>query len=771
MRRKTSFPLFAKVFIFLCFYAFALVFLYFRSLPESYDLEVGMISSVDITTQQDVEDLAKTEVRAQEAANRITQIMVRSGEISEHTLERLSEMFTTTDEVRSSLIEEATKFSEEETTTTNDPIGAGGNVDESGEDGEPIATPTPTTEVTRPPVLSESAITAAASKLNEDLFAKHQISLQENDAKTLVALEQSIYTNLKRQTQDIAMSIMSDPMDPTNLSSEISRRVTTLVNSVEFFKSEYELAGRVLRLYLRSNLVYDEQATQAARTAEYERVMRNPDVIPAGTRILSVGDTVSAEIYEQLQKLDLIEDDRIDLRLLLGLALLTLTVFLLGIVYLNYYERQYKVTQLGDRAVLVVSMLIPFIISGYTSDISPLSGPVYFASILIASYFGLRTGIVMSLLLTILVLPMTYLNLTYFFTALAGSLLACYLSAAYRRRDSQVWMIVFTAFGSGLAAMTIGLIGNSNWQTIWTNVLIVIVTAGLSAIGAIGIMPIFETAISSVSPVTLITLSQPSQPLLRRLFIEASGTNQHSMMVANLSEAAAEAIGADGMLCRVGSYYHDIGKLENPEMFTENQDGFNIHDTMEPEDSVRYIIGHVAAGLKTAKRYRLPLPIQRIITEHHGNTLQASFFYAAKKKAEELGLEEPDPNDYRYPWRIPSSKESGIVMLADSMEAAMKSTRTNNIEDTEILARKIAKSKIEQDQLIDSGLSFNDVERIIKAFVQVYQGQFHERVRYPDANPSTKPATKVQERSYRDDQGDATRSLDTSVGEVESSEQ
>ena len=754
MNRSVRVPKLTGILITVILYVVVLVFLYFRSLPQRYDIELGSVSAVDITTQQDVEDVAKTEIRAREAASRVALVMSRSAEISDTSLESLSDFFLITREIREDLREEARKL----ISVTPSPTGRPGETTATGETGG-------STTVNEDPQLSESAIAAAAALLVERVDEELFVVFQDTDARTLLRLESSIYNSIESQTKEIAVQIMQGSMDSGGLSNEITNRVSSLVNSVDFFKQEYELTGRVLRFFLRPNVVYDEVATEAARNAEYERVRSNPDVVPAGTRILSVGDTVTQEIYDQLAKLDLIEDESIDWRLLGALAILCFVVFLLAIIYLNYYERQYRVTENGDRFVLIASLLIPFVVSGYTTGYSSLASPVYFASILIAAYFGLRTAIVMSLLLIMLILPMTFLNMTFFFTAIMGSLTASYLSAAYRRRDSQVWMIVFTALGSGVGALTIGMIGNSNWTQISYNIAIVIITAGLSTIGAIGIMPVFETAISSVSPITLISLSQPSQALLKRLFIEAPGTNQHSMMVANLSEAAAEAIGADGMLCRVGSYYHDIGKLEHPEMFTENQDGFNIHDTLEPADSVRYIIGHVSAGLKTAKRYRLPIPIQKIITEHHGNTLQASFYYTAKKKAEQDGLPLPNQADYRYPWNPPTSRESAIVMLSDSMEAAMRSTRTDNIEDTEILARKIAKNKIEQDQLVNSGLSFKDVEVIIQSFVQVYQGQFHERVRYPDASPNTssEPAAYIQKVSHSDDTENAATGVDNPV--------
>ncbi len=270
------------------------------------------------------------------------------------------------------------------------------------------------------------------------------------------------------------------------------------------------------------------------------------------------------------------------------------------------------------------------------------------------------------------------------------------------------------------------------------------VSVGRSAPSALGIQPVLEVLSSTVSATHLIKLAQPSQPLLRRLFLEAPGTYQHSMMVANLAEKGAEVIGADSLLVRVGAYYHDIGKMDHPEVFTENQTDYNPHDYLSPQESVSLIIGHVEGGLKTARRHRLPVALQQFIKEHHGNTLQASFFYKAQEEAEASGEAAPKEEDYRYPWPIPSSKETAIVMLADSLEAAIRSTQTKDLAGAEKVARNIVKIKNEQNQLINSGLSYQEVEALILSFVQTYQGQFHERVRYPDARPVSKHPKQIQ---------------------------
>jgi cyclic-di-AMP phosphodiesterase PgpH len=245
-------------------------------------------------------------------------------------------------------------------------------------------------------------------------------------------------------------------------------------------------------------------------------------------------------------------------------------------------------------------------------------------------------------------------------------------------------------------------------------------------------MPLFEMIFNAVSPLRLIELSQPGSPLLSRLFTEAPGTSQHCVMVANLAEAGAEAIGANPLVVRVGAYYHDIGKLENPEMFTENQSGHNPHDDLEPEVSAGIILAHPESGLRLARKYRLPTVVCKMIYEHHGNSKQIYFLRKAQERNEKNHLEAPDHNRFRYRTARPSFKESAILMLADTVEAAMKSTGITDLNKAEELIRRLVKIKIEEDQLNDSDLSFKEVEKLIQAFLHVYSGHFKIRVRYPD---------------------------------------
>ena len=204
------------------------------------------------------------------------------------------------------------------------------------------------------------------------------------------------------------------------------------------------------------------------------------------------------------------------------------------------------------------------------------------------------------------------------------------------------------------------------------------------------------------------------------------------MMVANLADAAADAIGADALICRVGAYFHDIGKLNNPGYFTENQKDYNPHTVLTPMESCAIITAHTEDGVKMAQKDNLPKAIIDIINQHHGNTYPSYFFKKAIEEAKLKGLPEPNPDDYRYKGEIPTTKEAAIVMLADTCEAALKSAKTTDISECETLIRKLIKHKIDEDQLVKSQLSFDDIEKIIKAFINIYSGQFHERIKYPE---------------------------------------
>jgi hypothetical protein len=247
----------------------------------------------------------------------------------------------------------------------------------------------------------------------------------------------------------------------------------------------------------------------------------------------------------------------------------------------------------------------------------------------------------------------------------------------------------------------------------------------------LGVLPPLEHALNAATTFRLIELSDLNAPMLKKLFMAAPGTYSHSMMVANLAEAACQDIGANSLLARVSSYYHDVGKMETPTYFVENQEHYNPHDDMAPRLSATVIRSHVKLGLEKARQSRLPKQVLDIIGEHHGNSV-ITWFYS-KALEQEAGTDRGPVNmeDFCYPGAPPRSKESAVVMLADMAEAAVRSMDKPTAVKIEKFVRELIGKKVEHNQLSNCELTFKDLEKIISAFVRVLTAYYHSRIEYP----------------------------------------
>jgi len=239
-----------------------------------------------------------------------------------------------------------------------------------------------------------------------------------------------------------------------------------------------------------------------------------------------------------------------------------------------------------------------------------------------------------------------------------------------------------------------------------------------------------EVLFAYTTALKLTDLADLNHPLLRDLLVEAPGTYHHTLLVANMSERAAEAIGADALLARVAAYYHDIGKTTQPYFFIENQtDHHNPHDDLhDPYESARIVIAHVYDGIALVQKYRLPRQIADVIPQHHGTMLVAYFYHQAKEQA---AKGEVDEKFFRYPGPRPQSAEAAIVMLADGAEATVRATRPATVEELDKVIQKIFRDRLLSGELDESDLHLRDLDRIRKAFLEILQGQFHPRITYP----------------------------------------
>jgi putative nucleotidyltransferase with HDIG domain len=318
---------------------------------------------------------------------------------------------------------------------------------------------------------------------------------------------------------------------------------------------------------------------------------------------------------------------------------------------------------------------------------------------------------------------------------LAGSFAGIFLTYNVHQRNNFFVSGSLIGLFNGALIFSIGLVNNT---TIINNLLnsgIGILGGILSSILAIGILPVFEQLFDIITPMKLLELSNPNQPLLKKMLFEAPGTYHHSVLVGNLAEAAANEIGANAVLTRTGAYYHDIGKMKRPYFFKENQiTNDNPHDKITPKLSTLIITSHVKDGLELAKEHKLPGAIKDIIIQHHGTTL-VKYFYVMAMNNETESVEE---SSYRYEGPKPDTKESALVMLADSIEAAVRSINMPTTADIEKMVNKIVQDKLDDGQLNDSNLTLKDIEKTKQSFLKVLEGIFHSRIEYPELNTQTK---------------------------------
>ena len=685
---KSSKPKFHQI-LSLVLAALTVIFLvFYGSLPVSYDYEVGSIAGQDIYATRTFADSYETERRAIIARDTVDDIFVRSDKQSQVCIDRVEAFFDQANQIRKS---------------------------------------SQTADLQAP--LSPSA---SASQLSATIDKNMGKKIESDNLTVFFEMSNATFTYIREKTTAIAELVMLGDVNDAVLPTKITEQINTFCDSNPSYSKFAESMDAVLLALLEPNTVYDEKATDDSANNAYNAVLNEPVMVEKGTKLVEAGDIIDEHAYSNLVELELIRDQSFNLVIFARVAIYVLVLSGIMLIYLNIERKKLKV-ETPVFYLLIITFLVTIGTAVYLSSLSSLLCIVIFFAAVCATYLGTQNGIILSVMNLLYIWPMYGFDPELFFINLAGIILCAIFAGRTDKIINNAALIFFPTLGTLITSVAYNfLIGNAR-NAYLNSFIFTFVSTIASLVAAIGLSPIFELVCNVASPVKLISLSQPGQHLLKRLFLEASGTHQHSMMVANLADSAAEAIGADSLLCKVAAYYHDIGKLENPEYFTENQHGgVNPHDNLTVMESVAVITKHPEDGVKLAKKERLPNAIIKIIDEHHGTTYPSYFYRKAVEDAKARGLEPPDVANFRYRGHIPSSRESAIVMLADTCEAAVRSMKTSDVAGAESLIRVLIKDKIDQDQLINSGLSFDDVEKIIIAFKQVYAGVFHERIKYPE---------------------------------------
>lgn len=352
---------------------------------------------------------------------------------------------------------------------------------------------------------------------------------------------------------------------------------------------------------------------------------------------------------------------------------------------------------------------------------------------LITILYGQSSAVLFSLVASLGILQATDFELVPFMYTLMTCVISSAIVRKIEKRIDLVIGSIYLSFVNCVAITLLNVIFSQGFEDLGRIYFGVIVNGFISGILTLGFLTPLEILMNTASVFRLMELSDLNTPLMQRMLIVASGTYNHSMMVAQLAESACREIGANSLLARVGAYYHDMGKIEQSEYFVENQHGENKHDDINPTLSASVIKSHVKKGVEKAYELHLPKPIIDIIAEHHGNSTIKYFYHEAKEKDPTLS-----PEDFSYPGNPPSTRESAVVMLADTVEAACRTLENPSVSRLEKFINKLILDKMDEKQLDNCPLTFRDLTKIKESFVQVLAGYYHSRIKYPDQNEQQK---------------------------------
>jgi len=505
---------------------------------------------------------------------------------------------------------------------------------------------------------------------------------------------------------------------------------------------------QILGAFLKPNIIYDETETKRRIAEARNNVPLAKGTVIENERIIDRYERVTKDHIARLNSLaaELAEREAGKSSLfsvvryfgkfaMVGLAIAVFVIFLALSRSRSVILRDLK------RIILISTIFVLVAFLAYNIDrfgLSPYLIPIAIGSMLLTIFFDVRIGFVGTIILSILIgfLRGNEFNIT-FVSIFTGTIAV--LSVSRIRSRNWLFNSILMVIGAYLISITImELLRYSTFNTIVNNWLFGVINGFISPLLVYGLQVIFEYSFDIATDMKLLELSDLNNPLLRKLAIEAPGTYHHSLMVGNLAEAAAESIDANALLARVGAYYHDIGKIEKREYFIENQMKMkNPHEKLSPSMSCLILMNHVKKGLEIAKQYKLPKEIRDFIAEHHGTNL-ISFFY--QKALEKMDGDEILESNFRYSGPKPKTKETGIVMLADAIEAAARTLKDPSPSRIRGMVISIVQDRFRESELNDCPLTLKELTRIIESFETILLSTFHSRIEYPDQDEKLTPA-------------------------------
>lgn len=642
--------------------------------PKKYKLNEGDIATVDIKASRDIIDEEATKLKEQEVAAKVEKKFTLKNEVKIEASNTIKSFFDKLINLKSNNIDEKSKIAE--------------------------------------------------------LKKIESFKLYDSEYKYLLDLSVEKDTEL----QWIALTAIDKAYE--NQISEDSKAVSDAKLIADNYLSSQGLEANIeiilkeiCESQVKANYFFDQSKTDEAIKEALKGVSKV--MIKKNQIIVKEGEPITQKQINILTELGLIGEDISKDYIYTYIIMAFYVLFVLLLQYIYMREENNEIFK-NTKLIFLISLLnlLSLTIARICTIVSLFLIPIACAPMLITIFLNSKVSIIINLFNLLFIGIIVGFNPQIILVAVVANIISALTLKKVNQRNDILYSTVYIAISSAIIVLSNGVLLSNNIKKIFIDVILVIVGSFISGILAMGVLPFLESSFNLVTNMKLLELSNPNNPLLKKLLMEAPGTYHHSIMVANLAEVAAEEVGANPMLVRVGAYYHDIGKTKRPFFFGENQlGGVNPHDKISPTLSTTIIISHVKDGVELAKEYDVPTIVTDMIAQHHGTTLVKYFYYTVKNNSENPDLIKED--DFRYPGPKPQSKEAAIIMMADSVEAAVRSIQEPTLEKIEEMVNNIIKDKLNSNQLNECDLTFKDLEIIKSCFLKVLKGIYHHRIEYP----------------------------------------
>ena len=642
--------------------------------PKRYKLNEGDIATVDIKAPRDIIDEEATKLKEQEVTAKVEKKFTLKNEIKIEASDNVKGFFNKLINLKSNNIDEKSKIAELKKIDT--------------------------------------------------------INLSDSEYKELLDLSVDKDTEL----QWIALTAIDKAYE--NQIEEDSKAIADAKSIVDQYLSRQGLESNIevilreiCESQVKANYFFDQSKTDEAIKEALKGVSKV--MIKKNQIIVKEGEPITQKQINILTELGLIGEDISKDYIYTYIILFFYVLFVLILQYIYMKNENNKILNNTKLVFLILLLnLLSLIIARVFTLVSVFLIPIACTPILMTVFLGSKISIIINSFNLLFIGIIIGFDPQIILVAIVANIISSLTLKKVNQRNDILYSTAYLAVSSAIIVLSSGILLSNNIKRILIDVALATGGAFISGILAMGLLPFLESSFNLVTNMKLLELSNPNNLLLKRLLMEAPGTYHHSIMVANLAEVAAEEVGANPMLVRVGAYYHDIGKIKRPFFFGENQlGGVNPHDKISPALSTTIIISHVKDGLELAKEYDVPTIVTDMIAQHHGTTLVKYFYYTLKNNSENPDLIKED--DFRYPGPKPQTKEAAIIMMADSVEAAVRSIQEPTLDKIEAMVNNIIKDKLNSNQLNECDLTFKDLEVIKACFLKVLKGIYHHRIEYP----------------------------------------